>query len=206
MSIHFARRGGAALATLVTLLALLGACSDDATSEVTVPSSSATASAGTSQPGGSPAAELTPGAGPEGELVASTAKVPTEQLDTVEFLDPSGAVIARLPLEVPPSEEYTIGLSGRRVLGDRGMLFDYGRADYDGAFWMKNTHFDLDIAFVGADRRIVAIKQMRAESLEHVTSPSPYQYAIEAPYGWYGTRGIEAGDEVRFGFTPPSQR
>lgn len=201
MSIHLARRAGVAFVDLLVLLSALGACSDDAAPEVASPTASATL------PGASgPAAALTPGAGPEGELVASTAKVPTEQLDIVEFLEPSGAVIARLPLEVPPSEEYTIGLSGRRVLGDRGMLFDYARGDYDGAFWMKNTHFDLDIAFVGADRRIVAIKQMRAESLEHITSPSPYQYAIEAPFGWYGTRGIEAGDEVRFAFTPPSQR
>jgi len=137
------------------------------------------------------------------EPVASTAATPVEALDVVEFVD-GATVLGSLPIEVPPREEYSIGLSGRSELGERGMLFDYGEPNHEGPFWMKNTHVDLDIAFVGGDGRIVSIRQMQAESLDLVYSEAPYQWAIEAPLGWYEDRGITVGAEVRFLFDTPS--
>lgn len=152
-----------------------------------------------------PPAPSTPGAQPpaSGEPVASTAAIPEDELPVVEFAV-GGVIIAALGLEVPPREEYGIGLSGRTTLGERGMLFDYGVPDHLGPFWMKNTHVDLDIAFVGADARIVAIRQMEAEALDLVESGAPYQWAIEAPSGWYEAHGIEVGAEVLFRFDTPS--
>jgi uncharacterized membrane protein (UPF0127 family) len=143
------------------------------------------------------------------EPVASTASTPVEALGVVEFVA-AGALPGSLPLEVPPPDEYTIGLSGRYELGERGMLFDYGEPTHEGPFWMKNTHVDLDIAFVARhgdgdrDGRIVTIRQMQAESLDLVYSEAPYQWAIEAPLGWYAARGIEVGAEAHFLFDTPS--
>jgi uncharacterized membrane protein (UPF0127 family) len=138
-----------------------------------------------------------------GEPVASTASIPQSELSMVEFAV-DGVDAGTLGLEVPSRDEYSVGLSGRTELGERGMLFDYGVPDHTGPFWMKDTHYDLDIAFVGGDARIVTIRHMEAESLDLVESDAPYQWAIEAPSGWYEARGIGVGAEVRFQFDTPS--
>ena len=141
--------------------------------------------------------------GATAEPVASTASIPPERLPVAEFLRANGSgEPPRLAIEVLPHGEFTIGLSGRRVLGERGMLFDYGAPGQEGAFWMKNTHIDLDIAFVDEGLRIVSIRTMRAESEEFVRSSAPYQSAIEAPAGWYAAHGVHEGDRVRY--VPPA--
>jgi uncharacterized membrane protein (UPF0127 family) len=166
-----------------------------------------TAQTGTTSyiPTPSPASSVTPGPPPStpGEPVASTATIPVERLPLAEFLRASGASadLPRLAIEVLPAGEFSIGLSGRRTLGERGMLFDYGAAGQQGPFWMKNTHIDLDIAFIDENLRIVSIRTMRAESEEYVHSAAPYQSAIEAPPGWYAAHGVRVGDRVRY--VPP---
>jgi uncharacterized membrane protein (UPF0127 family) len=115
---------------------------------------------------------------------------------------PDGSTVP-LAVEVPPMTEYGIGLSGRRSLEDRGMLFDFQNNEHTGPFWMKGTHIDLDIAFVGPDIRIIAITRMKAEDETHVTSPRPYRWAIEAPAGWFERNNIRAGDMVHFLYTLP---
>lgn len=137
------------------------------------------------------------------EPTASTGAMPRSQLPLVEFVRKAGGSVF-LPTEVLPSTEFTIGLSGRYELDERGMLFYFGKPTR-GSFWMKNTHVDLSIAFVGADSRIVEIREMKAESLEYVTPGADYLYAIEAQPGWYSRNGIAAGDEVRFTFELPKE-
>ena len=109
---------------------------------------------------------------------------------------------ATLPTEVIPSAEFPIGLSGRRELVGRGMLFYWPDGDSESGFWMKDTHIPLDIAFVDRDLRIIAILQMDAESEEIRRAPAPYLAAIEAPLGWYAEHGIDAGGTVEFLFDP----
>lgn len=135
------------------------------------------------------------------ERVASTFIIPTEELPV--------AVIARndgtryeLPLEVPPREEYAVGLSGRYQLEGRGMLFWYPEL-VRRPFWMKDTHIDLSIAFVDDDGMIVEILDMEAESEEFRVAASFYRYAIEAPLGWYAERGLAAGDSANLDFPIP---
>lgn len=137
-----------------------------------------------------------------GEPVASTASIPIERLPVAEFMRSGTGEAPRLAIEVLPLGEFTIGLSGRRVLGERGMLFDYGVPGQTGAFWMKNTHIDLDIAFIDESLRIVSIRRMRAESEEFVHSSVPYRSALEALAGWYAAHGIREGDLVRY--APPA--
>lgn len=141
--------------------------------------------------------------GGEPEPVASTASIPVEQLGVMEFHRQSDGQIVLLPVEVPPRTEYTIGLSGRRELCERGMLFHYPE-DTRGPFWMKNTHIDLSIAFVDSGARVVEIRRMTAESLELVRPEVDYRFAVEAPAGWYAEHGIVPGDlmRTRFEFTP----
>ena len=132
------------------------------------------------------------------EPTATTGALPLEELPRIEFVRVDGTAVS-LPIEIPPRSEYSIGLSGRYALGERGMLFHYeeeGRR----SFWMKNTHVDLDIAFIGADFVIREIFGMEAESLEIRRPDAVYQYAVEAPAGWYAANGVQLGDTARFAF------
>jgi uncharacterized membrane protein (UPF0127 family) len=121
----------------------------------------------------------------------------------VEFVRASGGSVC-LPVEIVPRDEFPVGLSGRYELDDRGMLF-YFRSVNRGSFWMKNTHIDLAIAFVGADSRIVEIHEMYADTTHFVTPSVDYLYAIEAQPGWYGHHDVTTGDEVRFLFELPPE-
>ena len=145
-----------------------------------------------------PALTAAPTATVSPEPTATTGALPLEALPRIEFVRGDGTVVS-LPIEVPPRTEYSIGLSGRYELGERGMLFHYeeeGRR----SFWMKNTHFDLDIAFIGADFVIREIFGMEAESLEIRRPDDAYRYAVEAPSGWYAANGVQVGDTARFAF------
>jgi uncharacterized membrane protein (UPF0127 family) len=178
------------------LLLLAVACSDDAPAAPTAVTP-ATAEGCASLPASSATPAVSAGtrvATPE--PTATTGSLPRADLPIVEFVRASGGSVC-LPTEVLPRKEFTIGLSGRYELDERGMLFHFG-ASGRGSFWMKNTHVDLSIAFVGVDSRVVEIREMKAESLDYVTPGADYVYAIEAQPGWYARNGITVGDEVRF--------
>ncbi|PKN82521.1 MAG: hypothetical protein CVU47_02735 [Chloroflexi bacterium HGW-Chloroflexi-9] len=151
--------------------------------------------------GASPTATATGTATDTGEPVASTHAIPTADLPLVRFTSTAGRE-ATLPIEVIPTAEFAIGLSGRRELTGRGMLFYWPSGDSESGFWMKNTHIPLDIAFVDRDLKIIAILQLEAESEEIRRAPAPYLAAIEAPLGWYAEHGIDAGGTVEFLFDP----
>ena len=80
------------------------------------------------------------------------------------------------------------------------MLFHWDDGMVRRSFWMKNTHIDLDIAFIGSDFVIQEIFGMEAESLDIRAPADTYQYAVEAPSGWYAANGVQAGDSARFAF------
>jgi len=135
------------------------------------------------------------------ERIASTFVIPTEELP-VAVIARSDGTRYELPLEVPPHEEYSVGLSGRYHLEGRGMLFWYPEL-VRRPFWMKDTHIDLSIAFVDDNGVIAEIFDMEAESEEFRIAASFYRYAIEAPLGWYAERGLAAGDSTNLDFPIP---
>ncbi|MCB1866689.1 MAG: DUF192 domain-containing protein [Chromatiales bacterium] len=92
------------------------------------------------------------------------------------------------------------GLSGRDSLGaGRGMLFVFDQPQIL-RFWMKDTHFDLDIGFFDAEGRLVSIESMRAEDTQTITaSPLPALYALEVPAGWFDAHDIPPDAMLNFG-------
>ena len=122
----------------------------------------------------------------------------------IEFVRGDGSIVA-LPVEAPPRGEYSVGLSGRDELAERGMLFHYANDERARNFWMRNTHIDLDIAFAGSDFELISIHRMTAESLDYVRPDRGYMYAVEAPAGWYAANGVEAGDRMRLTFELPGE-
>ncbi len=133
--------------------------------------------------------------------MASTFGLAIEEL-SIAMLTTQGGVSHELALEVPPRDEYSIGLSGRYHLEDRGMLFWYAEL-VRRPFWMKDTHIDLSIAFIDDDGVIVEVLEMEAESEQFRVPASDYRFAIEAPLGWFDERGLVAGDSVVLEFEVP---
>lgn len=96
----------------------------------------------------------------------------------------------------PREREY--GLMCRKALAaDRGMLFQFPKADYQ-AFWMRNTLIPLDIIYIGADGRVVSIVR-NARPLDETPLPSsaPAQYVLELAAGRAAQIGLLPGDKVQ---------
>lgn len=183
-------------------LGLLVGCTSNA--DVTpAPSDTATATASAAAPGtGAPSATRSETAIPApSETVASTYFVPTSELPLTRITTADGRTVD-LPTEVPPTDEYGVGLSGRETFEGRGMLFYYPGESGGPGFWMRNTHIDLDIAFIAGDGTILLIRQMTAESEEVHHPGRAYLAGLEAPAGWYEANGIREGDRVEFLFDP----
>lgn len=91
------------------------------------------------------------------------------------------------------------------VPDDVGMWFTYGE-DRTGGFWMRNTLVDLDIAWVDAAGRIVAIETMEVCDADPCPSHEPgeaYRHALEVPAGWLDANDVEVGDTAELVETVP---
>lgn len=89
------------------------------------------------------------------------------------------------------------GLMFRRELAaDKGMLFDFGRIRRV-MMWMKNTYIPLDMLFIDAKGKIVAIeKDTVPESTEIIDSGAIARYVLEVNAGTSERLGINIGDIV----------
>ncbi len=97
------------------------------------------------------------------------------------------------------------GLMGVTTLGaNSGMLFVFAD-DKPRWFWMKDTPTPLSIAFLDANRKVVYLADMPANSLATyppgLSSP-PLRYALEVNQGWFAAHGVALG--MTASFTVPS--
>jgi uncharacterized membrane protein (UPF0127 family) len=93
------------------------------------------------------------------------------------------------------------GLSNRTsIAADSGMLFVFGteRTPTGCGFWMQDTHFDLDIAFMGTDKRVINIAAMTKETTTVHSPTANCKYALEMPKGWFAAHGVVAGSTATF--------
>ncbi|MCC5900543.1 MAG: DUF192 domain-containing protein [Halomonas sp.] len=96
------------------------------------------------------------------------------------------------------------GLMGREHLPEEsGMLFRFeSEQSADNAFWMYRTLIPLDIAFIDADGRIVAINTMQPcesdtpRECSSYPAGAAYHSALEVNAGYFAERGIKVGDCV----------
>ncbi len=100
-------------------------------------------------------------------------------------------------------EQHQLGLMNRDSLPENfGMLFIFDNEDYR-SFWMKNTFVDLSIAYIGADKKIKEIIDMKAsKSSLDVNTPSypssfKVKYALEVKQGWFEKNKIKVGDQIK---------
>jgi uncharacterized membrane protein (UPF0127 family) len=93
-------------------------------------------------------------------------------------------------------EQRMRGMMFRKEMGrNDGMLFVFEEPAYQG-MWMKNTLIPLSVAFLDKDGRILNIRDMQPQTLDHHGSDGPALYAIETNVGWFAERKIKTGDRV----------
>ena len=130
---------------------------------------------------------------------APSAQAQTPAMDKAQSLPTVPLVVAgkKLVAEVAATpEQRSIGLMHRFSLKpDHGMIFVFERAEPQ-AFWMRNTHIPLSIAFIASDGRIVSIADMAPLDESMHWSNGPAQFALEMRKGWFAANGIGAGDRV----------
>ncbi len=100
-------------------------------------------------------------------------------------------------------EEQQRGLMNRTQIPENfGMLFVFSDDDYR-SFWMKNTFIDLSIAYIGANKKILEIIDMKAVSSSLDADPPSYpstvkaKYALEVNKGWFQKNKIKVGDKIK---------
>ena len=107
----------------------------------------------------------------------------------------------RVELATTAAQKYR-GLSGRPDLpADRGMLFVYPSAGML-EFCMRGCLIPLDIAFISADHRVVAVHTMSVEpdlaGRKVYSSKVPAQFALELQAGQLALAGVKLGAVVTF--------
>lgn len=78
---------------------------------------------------------------------------------------------------------------------DEGMLFVFP-VEQILSFWMKNTRFPLDIAFVQDDGTIAQFARLEPFSRRSCTSKRRARFALEMSRGWFERNGVGVGDRV----------
>ncbi|MBI3550761.1 MAG: DUF192 domain-containing protein [Elusimicrobia bacterium] len=120
---------------------------------------------------------------------------------------PDGSSIAVELALTPQTREY--GLMNRTSLPpDYGMLFVFAE-EAPIHFWMKNTLVDLDMIFIGRDKRITAVFKDVPRSAPDTPEANLArrgalaQYVLELPAGASARRKLERGQALAFDIPSP---
>ena len=85
------------------------------------------------------------------------------------------------------------GLMFREKLGpNQGMAFLFD-APAGVCMWMKNTLLPLSVAFLDANRKIINIEDMKAQTTDSHCAQAPATYALEMNLGWFKQKNIKPG-------------
>ena len=133
----------------------------------------------------------------------STATVPpTKPADAIVLI---GDARYSVDLAILPRERQQ-GLSGREEMSrDSGMLFVF-EEERQLRFWMKDMRFPLDIIWIDAECRLLAVAvdvpipppDASNEQIARVQSPGPARYVLEVHAGEAARNGLQPGDAVEF--------
>ncbi len=126
-------------------------------------------------------------------------------------------------IAVTPAER-SRGLMCRENVGEsEGMLFVYSGAQFN-PFWMFNTYFPIDIAYLNGAGKPIQLKTMKpcprndgesraiwrgrcATEANEYSVPSGYTYALELEGGWFNKNGVEnlVGHEIKVSWDLPTE-
>lgn len=130
-------------------------------------------------------------------LAAPAGALEKFEKSTLSIVTAKGTHDFTVELAISPTQQSQGLMYRRRMAPDAGMLFVYSRPQ-PASFWMKNTFIPLDMIFIGADGKIVNIKQRTVpQSLAPVRSKGDVLGVLELNGGTSSRLGIKAGDRVR---------
>lgn len=115
-----------------------------------------------------------------------------------------GTTPLQVELATDPQQRSRGLMDRARLPTNAGMLFVYPEAQSPlSGFWMFRTRIPLDIAFLNAQGKILAIQSMTpCASADQVRCPSylagvPYTAALEVNRGFFERHGITVGDRIQ---------
>ncbi|MFA5162355.1 MAG: DUF192 domain-containing protein [Elusimicrobiales bacterium] len=127
---------------------------------------------------------------------------------TVKITFPPSKTVVEAELALTQAE-HEKGLMLRTSLASgRGMLFVFPEEDMH-VFWMKNTLIDLDIVFIGADKKILLVYDKVPKSRKDTPDdkvarvPGFGRYVLELPAGYCAGHGIVKGSALEFRLPQP---
>lgn len=180
----------------------------DATTTSTTATISATTAATATQPPSTPTPTPTP-VPPTSTPTPLPTNTPVPDDGTFVVNVSQGGVSANVRVEIAATAaERQLGLMYRTAMAeDAGMLFLFPRAG-TGGFWMRNTLIPLDIAYIGADLKVVDIKHGVPLDETALTPNAPYLYVLEVNGGWFERHGMGPGAVVTLpgGLPTPTDR
>jgi uncharacterized membrane protein (UPF0127 family) len=132
-----------------------------------------------------------------GSLLALCSVAVTSALAQVPAMT-LGAGMHLIQAEVANTNESRMqGLMYRKSLGvNNGMLFVFTE-DERHCMWMKNTFVPLSVAFIDAKGRIVSIHDMEPQTEISHCATGPARFALEMNKGWFKSKGIAPGAQLR---------
>ncbi len=125
--------------------------------------------------------------------------------DTVTVTLPDGYAVQARVADTPEKQEKGL-MFVKKLPENEGMLFVFEQEE-DQAFWMKNTLIDLDMVFIGADKRVTSV----AEQVPHSYTYTPDdevayalgygQYVLELAAKTAARHGVREGEQIQFEWT-----
>ncbi|MCA9370732.1 MAG: DUF192 domain-containing protein [Candidatus Peregrinibacteria bacterium] len=115
----------------------------------------------------------------------------------IALIGPDKAAVELIVEVADAEDEWTKGLSGRdeALASNAGMLFVFPEAQVR-SFWMRDTHFPLDILFfdsLGKVIRIMTMQPCEADPCSTYSSEKLSPLALEVPAGFAESHGIAEG-------------
>jgi len=120
---------------------------------------------------------------------------PLSKLPTVKLWLNSHKVIAEV---ARTPAEHQVGMMGRTKIAEmEGMIFVFNEPDRR-AFWMRNTHIPLDIAYLAPDGTLLEVHAGHPHNEVQLSSKSDnVQFVLEMLQGWFGRNNFKPGMIVR---------
>ncbi len=179
---------GGVLALLTLVGALLTACG-----EAPAPAPGPEMDGGPAGPVAIPPARLVP-AGLDAQLSLPPDVEPVVFDYTEVSYETAAGAAGRLGMLVADTiERRTRGLMHRTGLPPAtGMLFAFP-VETRGPFWNQNTPMEIEIGFLDAQGRVVALLRLTANDPALRAPEAPYLYAVEMPAGWWSANGAGLG-------------